>query len=258
MYLEKVIIDYLEPDGTLVSWKIRPKQEADSVRVDHLSNVDSDSASEGVVDAGGLRFYNSPSCEIEKNETQLRTISVSDDELVFQIEHLGIPLSRDRGVGGKYHLLLPVNFRLTEFAFLDPYDSQSDQMRSLRDFESTKELKNLDEFDYRILWDPSCNTQFADMALRSPHGSFSFFASGKAELYESGNDSKFVDASEWEGCVGDMLEYEMLDEAAKNSLSNDVASKINWLELKPNIFGIGVDLNTIIEDSIDRFDEKFK
>lgn len=258
MYLEKVIIDYLQPDGTLVSWKIRPKEEADSVRVDNLRDIDSDSPAEGEVDAGGLRFYNSPSCEIEKNETQLRTISVTDNELVFQIEHLGIPLSKGRGVGGKYHLLLPVNFRLTEFAFLDPYDSQADRIRSLRDFESADELKNLDEFDYRIYWDPSCNTQFADMELRSPHGSFSFFASGKAEIYERNNGSKFVDSFESEGCVGKMLKYRMLDEAAKNSLSNDVISKINWLELKPNIFGLGINLNNIIEDSIDKFNEEFK
>lgn len=259
MYLEKVIIDYLEPDGTLVSWKIRPKEEADSVQVDHLSEVDLSSPSEEVVDAGGLRFYNSQSCIIEKNETHLKNISVNDNKISFQIEHLGIPLSKDRGVGGKYHLLLPVNFRLTEFAFLDPYDSKSDRMRSLRDFESVEELKNLGEFDYRIYWDPSCNTQFADMELRSPHGSFSFFVLGSAEIYESDNSSsKFIDALEWENCVGNMLNYEMLDRAAKNSLSSDVASRINWLELKPSIFGIGVDLNAIIEDSIDSFDERFK
>lgn len=259
MYLDGVMIDYLDPDGGLTTWNVRPNESSDSVVVDKLTDIVSGKGDGR--DAGGVRIYNSDSCVITKHETHLRRVSSDDHTLSFQFEHIGVPLTR-----GLYHLVLPVGFRLTEFRVIDPYDYYRNQMLTLDELSvgapgemvHEENFEEHDELQHTLNWDTVCNTQLARMEMRSNHGSFSFIISGEAELYEPSNpEGRYVSCHAVEDAVGAMFHLpgpqDFLDEGGQERLSEDLAGKIDWIVLQPQIFGIGVNLNAIIEDAIERF-----
>lgn len=45
----------------------------------------------------------------------------------------------------------------------------------------------------------------------------------------------------------------MISPKARKAIADDIASQSEWLELKPNIAGLGINLNAIIRDSINAF-----
>jgi len=246
MNLDIVIIDYLDIDGVLYSYKITPKTKRERVRIDRLIDIFPDFHRRREIDIGGIRIYNSESCSIALDETKLRSVSTTEDSIAFQFEHIGIPIGSSReGHGGYYNLILPPNFRLTDIHLVDPYDSKHERIEDKK------------HFQYDVYWDTSCNTNLVTMMLRSGRGSFSFIAKGSAQIFDK-EKGKFVDSIETEYGIARISNYHILDDNAKKILTDNIAEKADWLELKPNIFGVGVNLNKIIKDAIKAFKRKIK
>ena len=244
MYLDIVIIDILDPDGVLRTYKIRPKESGHKVVIDRLRDIYPEKYDDDDLDLGGARIYNSSSCIVERQTARLRSFDAKDSQISFQFEHMGIPLGPSRQAhGGIYNFLLSPGWRLTEIYVSDPYDKKR------------KHIKNKRQFSYSIEWDTECNVQLIDMQLRSGRGSFSFVIAGVAELI--GEEKKeFVEAHESDWVVSNIVDNHLIDKDGKAILAQDIAEKSDWLELKPNIFGIGINFNEIIKDSIASFKRK--
>lgn len=246
MYLDIVIIDYLDIDGVLYSYKITPNTNRERVRIDRLTDIFPDFHRRREMDIGGIRIYNSESCSIELDETKLRSVSTTKDSITFQFEHKRIPIGPSREAhGGYYNLILPPNFRLTEIHLVDPYDSKHERIEDKK------------HFQYNVYWDKSCNTNLVTMMLRSRRGSFSFIAKGSAQIFDT-EKGKFVDSIETEYGIQRISNFHILDDKAKGILTEKIAEKADWLELKPNIFGVGINLNKVIKDAIKAFKGKIK
>jgi len=246
MNLDIVIIDYLDIDGVLCSYKITPKTERERVRIDTLNDIFPDFHRRRKIDIGGIRIYNSESCSIALDETKLRSVSTTEDSIAFQFERIGIPIGPSREAhGGYYNLILPPNFGLTDIHLVDPYDSKHERIEDKK------------HFQYDVYWDTSCNTNLVTMMLRSGRGSFSFIAKGSAQIFDK-EKGKFVDSIETEYGIKRISNYDILDDNAKKILTDNIAEKADWLELKPNIFGVGVNLNKIIKDAVKAFKRKIK
>jgi len=247
MYLDIVIIDILEPDGLLRTYKIRPKTREGRVVIDRLSDIYPERFNNDDLDLGGTRIYNSPGCSIEMLASKIRAFDSTDNKMNFRLEHMGIPLGPSReSHGGIYNFLLSPGWRLTEFYLSDPYDKK---------YEDIKKKK---QFRYQAIWDKECNVQLVNMDLRSGRDSFSFIASGSAMLIDNEDKHQFVEADESDWAVSHVIDNHLLDGNGKKALALDMAEKSDWLELKPNIFGIGINLNQILKDSISAFKRKLQ
>lgn len=249
MYLDIVLVDYLSPDGVLTTYRVTPKDINEKVVIDRVTDIDSSFMSPDSLNLGGARVYNSSSCSIQFQEAKLRRFGVIENEntISFGLEHLGIPVGSQRqGRGGYYHFVLPPSLRLTELHIVDPYDN------SHRDPTQKK------HFQYDVFWDKSCNTSLATMFLTSGRGTFSFILLGKAKLYDSVNTSGYLSARESAHAVTELLNHPSISPYIQNAFAEDIARKSEWLELKPNFFGIGFNLNAIIRDSIRSFQSRIK
>lgn len=247
MYLDIVIIDILEPDGLLRTYKIRPKTKEGRVVIDRLSDIYPEQFNNDDLDLGGTRIYNSSGCSIERLTARMRAFGSIDNKIEFRFEHMGIPLGPSReSHGGIYNFLLSPGWRLTEFYLSDPYDKKHE------------DIKKKKQFRYQAIWDKECNVQLVNMDLRSGRGSFSFIASGSAMLFNNGDKQRFIEADESDWAVSHVTDNHLLDGNGKKALALDIAEKSDWLELKPNVFGIGINLNQILKDSISAFKRKLQ
>jgi len=151
------------------------------------------------------------------------------------------------GPGGFYNLILPPSFRFTELHVTDPYDAtQSDPSKRK-------------SFRYNTMWDRSCSTQLVTMDLTSRRGSFSFHVLGTAQIFNGKNLDEYVDAHETEYSIANMLDIRIqMSNRAKSDLADKIAEKSEWLELKPNIMGIGINLNEIAKDAISAFKKRVR
>jgi len=243
LYLDIVLIDVVDPDGILRTYKIKPKDREDRVVIDRLSDIYPEKFDDEL-DMGGNRIYNSSRCKIEKQTAKLRNFTQDGVSFHFEFEHMGIPLGPSReGRSGIYNFLLPPGWRLVELFISDPYDDKSTKV---------KEKK---QFKHKVSWDSTCSVQLIDMQLRSGRGSFSFIVSGRAVLSSSSAES-FVDSHKSGYAITSMMNNHLIDKQGSRILSTELAEKSDWLELKPNLFGIGINLNKIIKDSIGAFKRK--
>jgi hypothetical protein len=167
-------------------------------------------------------------------------------EMTFQFEHMGIPVgSGNRGHGGIYNFVLPPGWQFKSLKVVDPYDKKN----------SALELKK--EFRYRVIKDTSCDTSMVDMTMNSGRGSFSFVTIGQAFLSSSTLETQSeMRVEEGEFAVNSLSRVQLLDSDGQSRLSQELANKADWLELKPNIFGVGVNFNEIIRDMINKFKKK--
>lgn len=240
MNLDIVLIDFLSPDGILTTYKVKPKYHPRGVVVDRLRDIYPDRFSEDDLDLGGTRIYNASNCYIEKQSTRIRAFKLDTTEqcFSFQFEHMGVPIGPSRkGHGGIYNFVLSPRWRLHEIWVVDPYDKKHTSIESKK------------QFEYRVIWNTQCNTQMIYMDMRSGRGSFSFVIIGKASIvgtdYES---SEYVEADESEWGISELSNIHILDKNGEKCLAKELTQKANWLELKPNIFGLGINLNQIIQD----------
>lgn len=42
--------------------------------------------------------------------------------------------------------------------------------------------------------------------------------------------------------ISSILDYQIIDDNGKNKIAKQISEKSEWLELKPNIFGVGINL----------------
>ena len=247
MYLDIVLVDYLSPNGVLTTYRIVPKDSRERVVIDKLRDIDAKFSSPDSTDIGGTRIYNTSSCSIQIQQTKLRRFSPIDSSgsIFFTLEHLGIPVGSERqGHGGYYNFVLPPSFRFTDLHIVDPYDNREHAIEKKK------------HFRYDVIWDTSCNTGLAKMFLTSSRGTFSFILLGKAKVFDSTDKAEFLNAQETQYAVSQIFDYHVIPYESKKALGDDIAKKSQWLELKPNFMGLGVNLNAIIKDSIEAFQNK--
>lgn len=249
MYLAIVLIDYISPDGVLTTYRITPLDDHSPVVIDRLCDIDIEFDSKDSINVGGTRVYNASTCSIQIQQTRLRKFGVkeSETEIDFYLEHLGIPVGSPRqSSGGFYNLVLPPNFRFTDLHIVDPYDKAHSEIRQKR------------HFKYNTFWDTTCNTSLTTMLLSSRWESFSFMLLGQAKIFEPAKASEYLECGDSTDAVSNLLNYGLISPKARKALAEDIADKSEWLELKPNIAGIGINLNAIIKDSIKAFQRKIR
>ena len=246
MNLDIVLIDTLTPDGVMTSFKVTPKHTHQRVLIDRYRDIYPDRFSDEL-DLGGTRIYNSQECSIFRTDTRLREFKSYDYLFTFQFEHMGIPLGpSNAGHGGIYNLVLAPGFRFLEFCIVDPYDHNHQEIRQKK------------KFEYDIIWDKECKVQLVEMKLRSGRGSFSFIAQGGAVLEDSPGEHDFVKAQEFEWKVSNLTNHPILRGDDKKFLAEEIAKKVDWIHLKPNVFGIGIDINEILKSCFKVFKRKVK
>lgn len=249
MYLDIVLVDIITPNGVLNSYKIRPKDQARGVAVDRMWDIFPEKFSKNDLDVGGTRIYNASTCAIEKISARIRTFELNDisQSFSFQFEHKGIAIGSSREAhGGIYNFVLPPGWRLKEFLIVDPYDKNP----------SVQEKK---QFRYEVYWDTQSQSQIIEMDMRSGRGSFSFIVAGKASLAINEQDkARYIDARESDWGIRKLCDNPLLDENGKNHMIDEILKKVDWFELKPNIAGIGINFNKIIEDCFRHFKSKLK
>lgn len=237
MYMKTLLIDYLGLDGILRSYRVYAKHADDPVVVDRLSDVDGPTLGEHDIDIGGTRVYNSDRLEIVRSSTQIREFDVSaqGEEFTYIVEHYGLAVGLSRQAeGGMYYFIGPSGFRATRLFVSDPYDQKTDDdyMRK--------------QFTYTLKWDTEFKSQLLEMPLRSSHGTFSFRTGGVFRLED--RDGSFVDCESEESILTSVPNEPVLGDESRRPIWRDFVKLSRLMELKPNFFGIGVNLNKLIED----------
>jgi hypothetical protein len=76
MYLEVVLIDVLQSDGILKTYRYIPKHASDTVVTDRLEDIDLDfkSTKSMAHDRGSVRIYNSNKCSIDVFDTKPKNL----------------------------------------------------------------------------------------------------------------------------------------------------------------------------------------
>lgn len=249
MYLDIVLIDYIHPTGVLTTYRIIPKDSINKVVIDRLRDIDMGYDATDALNIGGARVYNASDCTIQAQETKLRRFSLyeSNRTMFFTFEHMGIPVGSQRqGHGGYYYLVLPPMFKFSDLHIVDPYDN------------SHNAIEQKKHFRYDILWDTSCNTSLSSMFLTSGRGTFSFILRGQAKLNEKNSNINYLKARETEYAVAEILNHPAIAQKSRRMVAEDIAKRSEWLMLQPNFFGLGINLNAIIKDSVKAFQDRIK
>lgn len=245
MYLDIVIIDYLHVNGVLQTFRIVPRHSPDSERVvvDRLSDIDrSFDTQHRDVDIGPFRVYNIADCRISESRAKLKTFSKYNDLIKFNYEHMYIPVGMsNQAHHGYYCLMLPGGYQINELFIVDPFDKPG----------STPNKRK--QFRRHTVCDSKKNAVSVVLELRSNRGSFSFQL--YCNLRHIGHLSKeaiYKDKYTEEYWSDDALEYlSHLTYEKADSLRDHIFTQIgegaDYLELKPNFFGIGFNLNKIIK-----------
>jgi len=244
MNLDIVIIDFLNIDGSITNYRILPN-EGRRVLVDRLPDVYRSRMNKNI-NIGGTRIYNSSECSIDEYQTIIRGFSFDPEKQIikFQFEHKGVPVGPSRNAhGGLWNLILPPRWRLIQLHVVDPYDNTVEQIEQKKSFR------------HDVYWDTECETQLVEMELRSGRGSFSFIVKGEASLFDN-DATQFAPCLETPYGVSRINYNNIIDQDGSNVLSERLNKGADWLELKPNLFGIGINLNQIIKDSINKFKNK--
>lgn len=133
MNLDTVIVDYLDIDGVLYSNKIAPKTKRERVRVDGPIDLLQYFRRRQEIDIGSMCICNGESCSIALDDTKLRSISATRDDITFQFEYTRILIEPRREVHGDYYnLILQVGFILPEIHLIDPDDIKHEKTKNKR------------------------------------------------------------------------------------------------------------------------------
>ncbi|MCB9365685.1 MAG: hypothetical protein H6506_04890 [Calditrichaeota bacterium] len=233
MNLDIVLIDIVNIDGTLSSIQVRPRNSDSRVQIDRYRDIHPDRYHDEV-DIGGNRIYSSSNCTITEIRTNLKSIKLVDNKLGFHFEHMHVPIGPSREAhGGIYNLVLPIGWRLSNFGIVDPYDTSTDDIQRKR------------QFQYRCYWDKKYLAHLVEMDMRSGRGSFSFIVWGDAALRSKSDDRAF-DCYEVEDVIARTSSPWIVDEEGKKQLASTIAKRLDWLELKPSFYGIGVDVKKML------------
>jgi hypothetical protein len=240
MYLKILLIDYLTADGVLTSYQVLPKHEGGAVVVDRLTDVSGAPFGSHDKDVGGVRLYNSDKVEVLKNQTQIRAFERTGPSFAFGIEHMGLDVGFSKqSARGLYYFIAPHGFRATDLYVADPYDK-----RTSDDYQRK-------QFEYTLHWDTRFVSQVVEMDLRSSRGTFSFRLGGR--FSPSSEGAQFLACHENEYIVSRATGDWHLEDGGRKAIKRDMAGLLDSLELKPTIFGVGIDVPKFIKTIIDMF-----
>ena len=240
MYLKILLIDYLTPDGVLTSYQVFPKHERGAVVIDRLADVRGAPFGAHDRDIGGARLYNSDKVEVLKNQTQIRAFGRTGTSFEFGIEHMGLDVGYSkRAEGGAYYFIAPHGFRATELYVADPYDKRTNDDYARK------------QFEYQLYWDTRFASQVVEMHLRSSRGTFSFRLGGKFSPYTEA--ARFLECHEDESIVSRATGDWHLGDRGQKAIKHDMAAVLDSVELKPKIFGVGIDVPKFIKTIIGMF-----
>lgn len=243
MYLELVKTDFLNSDGTVTSFTHTPKKDANGtnkIRVD--SSIEYKRTREHRnKEVGSHIIHNFIDCHLEKTITPPNKnykIDSTEKFMCFEYNHMYIPLGpSNRGNAGRWSLILPEGWRLTELYLSDPFDSRAE------------EVERKKQFNHKVYWDTQNLIQLIEMDLRSRRGSFSFIVKGKAI-----NITKISEPTQTNfiNCEESILGLKALNKVSigLSDRFNNLEKINNFLELKPNFAGLGVNINEIINHLI--------
>lgn len=240
MYLELFKIDFLDLEGKITSFTLTPqknKNGTNKVRVDSVVEYRGAKVQNTKV-FGSYIIYNYNDCNLEKTETPPNInfyFDKKENSICFEYRHMYIPLrSSARGYVGLWNLILPAGWRITELYLSDPFDKN-------------KDVKKKKQFNHKLYWDKQNHIQSIEMELRSVRGSFSFIVKGKAI-----NISNIIEPTKENLIPSDEDNYgfgTLEDISLSHSKGEGIIRYLqnnNLLELKPNIGGLGVNINEII------------
>ena len=135
-----------------------------------------------------------------------------------------------------YYFVGPFDYRATRLFVSDPYDKK------------TADDYQRKQFQHSVYWDTQFQSQMVELGLRSSRGTFSFHLGGVFGLHDA--SAAFVPANEGEGVLKRVVEDWNLRGGGDRAIKRDLSEKLEWLHLKPNVFGIGANLNQILKDLI--------
>ncbi|MFE4120087.1 hypothetical protein [Priestia sp. YIM B13486] len=244
MYMQIVKTDFLSLDGSLNSFTLTPKENITGtkrVRADRIIEFKR-TREHANKEFGSHIIYNFSDCNLETATTSPNThfnVDPNNGTMLFQYNHMNIPLGpSNQGYAGRWSLILPTGWRLTEIYLSDPYHKE-------------EKIEKKKQFSYSVYWDTINNVQLVEMELRSRRGSFSFIVKGKASKYIS--QRNFIPCSE----INIGLRDKLIDSNIGRSQNVNIFKKINkFLELKPNIGGLGLNLNEILNHFLSNSEQR--
>lgn len=238
MHLEIVKTDFLTLDGKINSFALTPKTNLEGlrkVRIDRAMNFDRTREHRGRT-LGGNIIYNYRDCNLEITTTPPNNnfhYNSEEKSFSFEYDHMNIPLGLiGEGNIGRWNLILPPEWRLTELYLSDPYHK-------------AEKVEDKKQFQYTLHWDTASHTQLVEMELRSKRGSFSFIIKGKAyNIFE--NPTK--DSLNFISCLQSDIGIADLNSLKFGFSNKNILEVIyNSIEFKPNFYGIGYDFKKTIQ-----------
>lgn len=232
MNLSIVLIDFLDKQGMLKTYRFIPTNEWNRVVVDKIDDIDADVKGNTDQDVGLLRVYNSDKCQLNTTLCKIKHFEQHQNGRIhFQFEHMYVPVEASRHGGcGEYSFILPFGFRLTDLHIADPFDKSSP------DIETKK------HFRYTIYWDAQKKIQAVQMTLLSRRGSFSFLVKGVAEAYQQ--ESAYLPCIENDIVLDRNLSGNLFDNGIRRSFWRNLKES---MILEPNFNGIGIDLKSLFK-----------
>lgn len=232
MNLSIVLIDFIDIQGILKTYRFVPTNEYNKVVVDKLGDICADVKGNADKDIGLLRIYNSDKCQLLSTQCKIKNFSYNLDQISFGFEHMYIPVeSSNYGSCGFYNFMLPIGYRLTELHIVDPFDKKN------------KDIKMKKHFIYDVLYDSEKKLQVVQMQLRSGRGSFSFYLTGKAGLENANVD--FIDYKDQNIYLDEDIREFFFDEGIKKSFWKHLKESVI---LEPSFNGIGIDLKKLFRN----------
>ncbi|MED3984279.1 hypothetical protein P4646_09530 [Peribacillus simplex] len=243
MYLEIVKTDFLYLDGAITSFTLTPlknRNGTNKVRVDSAVEFTRTNEQNNKV-LGGHIIYNLNDCNLEMTTIPPNTKFTFDsieNSISFEYKHMNIPLGNlYKGNAGRWNLILPEGWKLTELYLSDPYHNEED-------------VKKKKQFRHSVFWDTQKHTQLIEMDLLSKRGSFSFIIKGKALNITNIPEQSQID---FIPCYESDFGLRTLSEVHFHTQNINILDKINkYVELKPNIGGLSININEIISDLLSK------
>ncbi|MBD8591205.1 hypothetical protein IFT92_26055 [Peribacillus simplex] len=240
MYLEIVKTDFLSLDGTISSFTLTPQKDSvqsDKIRVDRVVEFERTRVNRDK-ELGGNIIYNFNDCTISRTDTPPnRNFQIDDINGLFSFEynHMNIPLGpTNQGIGGRWNLILPKGWRLTELYIADPYHR-----------EERVEYKR--QFRHSVCWDISNDIQLVEMELRSRRGSFSFIVKGTARKFTNQEEISYISSTDSDFGFKELCDVPSFDIHGRFIRVNKLEKILKCIEAKPGAFGFTIDLKEIVK-----------
>ncbi|MEH6917675.1 hypothetical protein V7Y60_26735, partial [Priestia megaterium] len=239
MYLELVKTDFLSLDGKITSFTLTPQTSSarsNKVRVDRVVEFERTRENRNK-ELGGNIIYNFDDCIMTTTVTPPNRnfkFNETNNSFSFEYNHMNIPLdSIDKGYGGRWNLILPKNWRLTELYIVDPYHKE-------------EKIENKKQFRYSVYWDISNSIQLIEMELRSRRGSFSFIIKGSAcKITNQIGSTNYISSHESEFGLQELCEIPSFDIHGHSVRVNKWKAILQCIEAKPSTLGFGIDLKEV-------------